>query len=555
MRTARRECGRFVALGNVWQVATSHWAAAQRLDYIWPVDVRTLMRRSAVFHSQYPAVVEAGFGDRPTRRLTYAEAWQRGLRLANGLLALGLQPGDRIGVLEDNTLESVDFFCGTAAANLVRVPLYPRNGPDAHRHMLSHTGCRAVVVSASYAEALDGIAEVVDSLEYVVVRDEGYEAWLAAQDDTDPDPAVSEDDWFIIRHTGGTTGPSKGVGYTHKMWLDAGRDWFYNFPPVELGDVCQHAGPVSHGSGYLFTPMWLSGGVNLLIPKFDVDEVIDIMERERVAYGFLVPAMLNAVVRHPEARNRDWSHLKCIQIGGAPIADDTALLAREVLGNVLYQGFGQTEALPITMMGPKEWFSQIEGSNPLRSAGRPLPFGDIEIVDPETAEALPIGAEGEIAIRCDGQMLGFWNNPEATAERMRDGWVLTGDIGKLDDNGYLYVLDRKDDMIISGGYNIWPAELENILTDHPDVVEAAVFGVPSERWGESPYAVVTVTKEATVTEAELIELCAEQLGSYKKPVAVELTTDELPKSPVGKLARKALREPHWVGHDRRVAGN
>ncbi len=515
------------------------------------------MRRSAVFHSQYPAVVEAGSpdGTRPTRRLTYAEAWDRGLRLANALLELGLEPGDRVGVLEDNTLESVDFFCGTAAANLVRVPLYPRNGPEAHQHMLDHTGCRALVVSESHAAAVDGLDDRVPSLEHIVVRDGGYEDWLASRPDHDPDPDVSPDDWFIIRHTGGTTGRSKGVGYTHKTWLDAGRDWFYNLPPVDIGDVCQHAGPISHGSGYLFTPMWLSGGVNLLIPRFDADEVIEIMEREQVAYGFLVPAMLNALVRHPTARDRDWSHLKCIQVGGAPIADDTALLARDVLGEVLYQGFGQTEALPITMMGPREWFSEVDGSNPLRSAGRPLPFGDIEIVDPDSGEALPLGTEGEIAIRCDGQMLGFWDDPEATATRMRDDWVLTGDIGKLDDNGYLYVLDRKDDMIISGGFNIWPAELENTLTDHPEVVEAAVFGVPSERWGESPYAVVTVGQGARVTPEELIQLCADELGSYKKPVAVELTTEELPKSPVGKLARKALREPHWAGHDRRVAGN
>jgi len=289
----------------------------------------------------------------------------------------------------------------------------------------------------------------------------------------------------------------------------------------------------------------LSGGTNLLVPKFDVDEVIESMEREKVAYGFLVPAMLNALARHPTARDRDWSHLKALQIGGAPTADDTALLAHEVFGDTLYQGYGQTEALPITMMGPHEWFGTVEGSNPLRSAGRPLPFGDIAIVDPDSAKELAIGEEGEIAIRCDGQMFGFWENPAATAERMNNGWVLTGDIGKLDANGYLYVLDRKDDMIISGGFNIWPAELENVLTNHPDVIEAAVFGVPSEKWGESPRAVVCVIEGATVTGDELIALCGDRLGSYKKPSAVDITT----------LARKVLREPHWEGHDRRVAGN
>jgi acyl-CoA synthetase (AMP-forming)/AMP-acid ligase II len=513
------------------------------------MDVRTLMRRSASFHADLPAVIESD------RRLTYGEAWSRGLRMANALLELGLQPGDRIGVLEDNTLESVDFFCAATAANLVRVPLYPRNAPSAHRHMLAHTGCRAVVVSESHADALAGATEEVPSLEHVIVRDDDYEDWLARQPDSDPDVPVREDDWFIIRHTGGTTGAAKGVGYTHKTWLDAGRDWFYAFPPVQVGDVCQHAGPISHGSGYFFTPIWLSGGVNLLLPTFDPPKVVEAMERERVAYGFLVPAMLNALAREPSAIGRDWSALKVLQIGGAPITDETARLGREVFGNVLYQGYGQTEAVPITMMGPDEWFSTVAGSDPLRSAGRPLPFGDLEIRDPETAATLPIGDEGEIAIRCDGQMIEFWDDPAATAERMVDGWVLTGDIGRLDHNGYLYVLDRKDDMIISGGFNIWPAELENVLTEHPAVIEAAVFGVPSDRWGESPFAVVCVGADAVVSEQELIDLCAERLGGYKKPTGVEIGHDELPKSPVGKLARKVLREPHWAGHERRVAGN
>jgi acyl-CoA synthetase (AMP-forming)/AMP-acid ligase II len=507
------------------------------------------MRRSAQYHSGHIAVIER------EHRLTFAEAWTRGLRMANALLDLGLEPGDRVGVLEDNTFESVDFFCGTAAANLVRVPLYPRNTRDAHVHMLAHTDCKAVVVSNNMAPALEGIVDDAPSLNHVIVRDHTYEDWLASHSSDDPDPQVSPDDWFIIRHTGGTTGLPKGVGYTHKSWLDAGRDWLYAWPPVVPGDVCQHAGPISHGSGYLFTPVWLSGGTNLLVPKFDPAEVIETMARERVTFGFLVPAMLNAIVRHPTVKDHDWSHLKVLQVGAAPIADDTALLAHEILGDCLYQGYGQTEAVPITMMGPSEWFGDVEGSQPLRSAGRPLPFGDIDIVDPDTAESLPLGSEGEIAIRCDGQMKGFWENPEATAERIRDGWVLTGDIGRIDQNGYLYVLDRKDDMIISGGFNIWPAELENVLTDHPDVVEAGVFGVPSERWGESPYAVVMVVEGATATAEELIALCADRVGSYKKPVGVDFTTEELPKSPVGKLARKVLREPHWQGHDRRVSGN
>ena len=226
----------------------------------------------------------------------------------------------------------------------------------------------------------------------------------------------------------------------------------------------------------------------------------------------------------------------------------------------LYQGFGQTEAVPVCMMGPEEWFSDVEGSQPLRSAGRALPFAYLQIRDPEDSmRQVPIGEVGEIAVRCDGQMSGFWNDPVATAERITpDGFVLSGDIGRLDRNGYLYVLDRKDDMIISGGFNIWPAELENVIAAHPAVVEVAVFAVPHERWGETPMAVCSVVDGIDVDDAKLAEeirkSCADQLGSYKKPTHVKLIAGPLPKSPVGKVQRKVLREPHWAGKDRRVAG-
>ncbi len=518
------------------------------------MDVTGLMRQSAQFNARRTAVVH---GD---RRLTFAEAWDRGVRMANGLLALGLEPGDRVGVLEDNSIEAQDLFAGAAIAGLVRVPLYARNSTESHEHMLAHTGCRAVVVSAAYAGDIEAVRPGVPSLEHVLVRDDGYDNWLAAQSDIDPMVTIQPDDWYIIRHTGGTTGKPKGVAYTHRSWIAAGRDWFYNFPPMQAGESCLHVGPISHGSGYLYTPTWLSGGCNVLLDHFDPTDTLDVMEAEGIGFMFLVPAMLNALARHPSAAGRDWSRLRVIQIGGAPITDETALLGREVFGSVLYQGYGQTEALPVCMMGPDEWFSEVEGSNPLRSAGRALPFAYLQIRDPEHPEvALPLGAEGEIAIKCDGQMLGFWDNDAATGERMtKDGFVLTGDIGRLDDNAYLYVLDRKDDMIISGGFNIWPAELENVIQDHPAVVEVAVVAAPHDRWGETPIALCVLAAGVEATEAvegEIITLCTDRLGSYKKPSRVEFRHEPLPKSPVGKLQRKVLREPFWVGFDRRVAGN
>ncbi|MEM7017938.1 MAG: AMP-binding protein [Pseudomonadota bacterium] len=488
------------------------------------------------------------------RRLTFTEAWQRGAQLANALLGFGLQPGDRIGVLEDNSIEAADFFHGTAIAGLVRVPLYPRNGREAHQHMLSHTGCRAIMVSEQYAHEVEGLINDIASLEHVLIRDSDYEAWLAKHDNTLPDITIAPEDNFIIRHTGGTTGPSKGVAYTHRAWLHAGRDWFYTFPPVEPGDRCLHLGPISHGSGYQYLPTMLAGGCNVMMDHFDVEKTLDVMEQESIAFMFVVPTMLNAIVRDNTARGRGFPKLKCMLVAAAPIADATALAARDVFGDVLYQGYGQTEVLPVAMMGPAQWFAEIAGSTPLRACGMPLPFAQIQIWDEENNE-LPRGEVGEIVAKSDGQMVGFWENEAATAKRIVNGWVKTGDMGRLDENGYLYIVDRADDMIISGGYNIWPMELENVIADHSEVVEVAVFGVPHEKWGETPYAVCVVGENHTVTEQDIIELCADRLGSYKKPGGASFQTDPLPKSPVGKIRRKDLREPFWEGHDRRVSGS
>ena len=240
------------------------------------MDVRGLMRRSAGFFRNDEAIVSG------ERRLTYYEAWRRGLRMANGLLGMGLQPGDRVGVLEDNSVEASDFFAGTAAANLVRVPLYPRNSRESHSWMLGHTQCRVVVVTEKYATDLAGLDEELPDLERIFVRDAGYEDWLASQSDSDPDVSVDPDDYYAIRHTGGTTGRSKGVPYTHRTWLAVSRDWFYNFPPVLPGDACMHLGPISHGSGYFFTPIWLSGGVNALVDRVHRDLALDVMVRQRI---------------------------------------------------------------------------------------------------------------------------------------------------------------------------------------------------------------------------------------------------------------------------------
>jgi acyl-CoA synthetase (AMP-forming)/AMP-acid ligase II len=512
------------------------------------MDVTGLMRRAAVFFADREAVVHG------TDRLTFAQAWERGCRMANGLIALGLKPGDRVAVLEDNSKEAADFFLGAGIANLVRVPLYPRNSREAHVHMVGHTGCKALVVGGNHAHEVEGIEAELPELEHVMVRGRDYERWLASQSPADPMVPIRPDDVYIIRHTGGTTGRSKGVAYTHKAWLACNRDWFYCFPTVEPGDANLHLGPISHGSGYHFVPVWIAGGANVMVDKFNPAEVVEIMEREKIAYMFAVPTMVNAINHVPGVEGRDWSHLKCMFIAAAPISDATALRAHQIFGDRIYQGYGETEALILSFMGPRQWFAEVKGSTPLRSCGLVMPFAEVEIWD-DNNKPVPLGSPGQIVARVDGQMTGFWNDPQGTAERMVDGWVLTGDIGTIDKNGYLYLLDRAADMIISGGFNIWPMELENAIASHPAVMEVAVFGIPDPRWGETPCAVVVPKTGQALDEAEVAQLCIEHLGSYKKPGKVVVRDEPLPKTPVGKIKRRELREPYWKGYTRRIAGS
>jgi acyl-CoA synthetase (AMP-forming)/AMP-acid ligase II len=503
------------------------------------LDVRSALRRSAGFHRDRVAIISDG------TELTYAGAWQRGIRFANAMRSLGARPGDRVAVLEDNCLASADFFLGTAIANLVRVPLYKRNSRQAHAHMLRETGCRILVAAHDAHAEVDGFADELPSLEHLIVRDDGYEDWLSRFPDDDPDPEVHPDDFHVIRHSAGTTGLPKGIAFSHRAWMNIERNWTSLLPPIELGDHSIHVGPISHGSGYLFLPTWLAGGCNVLEPRFNGPRLLELLSHYG-GYTFGVPTMISDLLSGATAAP-DLRKLKAFVVSGAPIHGPTALAARELLGPKLYQLYGQTECTPAAFMSPAEWFHDVAGSDPLRSCGRVMPYAELEIRD-ESNRPVPPGESGEIALRSDGQMVCIWGEPEMTAERLVDGWVLTGDIGTVDANGYLYLEDRKDDLIISGGFNIWPAELETAIIGMAGVREVAVFGVPHGTWGETPMAMVVREPGAAVLEADVVDRCVVALGSYKKPTVVEVMDTPLPRTPLGKVSRKALRARFWVDH-------
>ena len=390
------------------------------------INVRDAMRQSALWHREHLAIV---CGD---RQLTFAQAWERGLRFAQLLIAHDLQPHDRVAVLEENGLEASDFLLAAAIGNFVRVPLYKKNAPEAHAHMIRNTGCRILVVDERHLHEVQGVKESVPSLEHVVVRGDNYEQWLLEFPAVDPDPQIALDDYHVIRHSGGTTGLPKGMGFTHRAWMNMERDWTYRLPTLETGDACIHVAPISHGSGFLFIPIWISGGYNVLEPKFDGARSLDLLSSHG-GYMFAVPTLISDLVAKADNQNRSYDKLKAIVIGGSPMLPQTALRAREIFGPTLHQMYGQTEATPVVWMTSKEWFGKAEGSEPLIAAGKVMPFARIEIRDDKNKQ-LPPGEIGELALQCDGQIGEIWNAPELTAEKIVDGWVLTGDIGRIDEN-------------------------------------------------------------------------------------------------------------------------
>ena len=508
------------------------------------MDVPSLMRQAVRFNRKRRAIVFEG------RSWTFEEAWTRGIRIANALIGMGVTPGDRVAGVDDNSIGAVDLFLGAAIAGAVRVPLYARNARDSHAAMLRSTGTRVVFAEGHYEKDLAGVKEELPDLEHVVIRSDDYESWLESHSDVDPMIEVGPDDWYVIRHSSGTSGRPKGVGYTQDGWVANSRNWFIRLPTLTHDSVLAHAAPISHAAGYMFIPVWVAGGTNLLLRSFDARATLELIGDYGVTHMFLAPSMVAAMAADETSKDRDYGTLSCILTGGGPITDATIMASRATFGDVLHQVYGMTEATPITIMTPEDWYAEVDGSTPLRSAGKVLPYAQVDVRDVDSTEPVGAGEVGEIWCRCESQMTGYWNDPERSEGKLAQGWVRTGDIGRLDDNGYLYILDRMDDMIVSGGFNIWPAELETVIADHPAVKEVAVIGVPHEKWGESPLAICVVEDPDAVDAREIIDLVARRMGSYLKPTRVELVTDPLPKTLVGKLSRRTLRDPHWAGRQR-----
>lgn len=483
------------------------------------MDIGSLIRNAAKRFGDAPAL------ETEERTVSFREFDAATDRLGNDLLNSGLAPGDRVGVMLPNGIECLAVYYALAKAGLVRVALNEKDTEAQNIFKIDDASCRAVIHSGG-APTSSPTLEVVTSLDWIAAT-----AWTgSSQPCYHPrDPEAP----YRLGYTGGTTGDPKAVTLTMRGETAEISAFLIDLmPDIGPGDTMLHAAPIIHASGAFFLPAFARGARNRIMTKFDPSRWLEELERSRASYSFLVPTMIALVLDTPGVQDVDASSLRRLCWGASPIPPTVAERAQAVFGKVLAQTYGQAEApMAITVLQPDE-------HDRVGSAGRGYTLMEVAVMN-EDGRFLPEGEPGEVVTRGQVLMKGYWNKPELTAETIRDGWLHTGDIGYLDKEGYLYLVDRKNDKIISGGSNVYPREVEDVLNAHPAVREAAVVGIPDDTWGELIHAVVAVRQDATAEE--ILAFVAERVPSYKRPRSLEIWP-ELPKSHAGKILRRTVRQ-------------
>ena len=481
-------------------------------------------------------------------RLTYAETWARVRRLAGELARLGVGRGTRVAALNVNSHRYVEAYYATALLGGVFIPLNYRAKPPELEHMLATGRPRVVFVGERYLDLVESVRSkppVLIAFDRPARGYPGYEELLAGAAEHDEEAEVEDDDVAILMYTSGTTALPKGVMLTHQDFTA------YVTANVELADGTPRGAallcvPLYHiaGATNMMTTLW-TGRRLVLVPQFDPRGWLEVVERERITHAFLVPTMLKRLLDEPDLERRDLSSLQILSYGGAAMPFPVIRRAIERFPkNVGFvNAFGQTETTStLTILGPDD--HRLEGTpgevekrtKRLTSIGRPLPDVEVQIVG-DDGTVLPAGEVGELCVRTSRVMKGYAGGESPL---VRDGWLPTRDMGWVDEDGYLYIAGRKDDMIIRGGENIAPAEVEATLQSHPAVEEAAVIGVPDLEWGQRVAAFVVVRPGASLTGEALGDFCRQRLASFKKPEVIRFVA-ELPKNPMGKILRRDLR--------------
>jgi acyl-CoA synthetase (AMP-forming)/AMP-acid ligase II len=492
------------------------------------------------------------FGD---RRHDWTEFRDRVSRLAAGLKSLGVAAGDRVAILALNSDRYLEYYVTAPWAGAVVVPLNTRWSESELAYALNDSGATTLFLDDAFLKHAGALLGQVGSLRQVVYLGEhttppgliGHEALIEGNVPF-ADAGRGGEDMAGIFYTGGTTGFSKGV-----LWASAMA--FLSVIGTGANKVVLHAAPMFHLADVAsIMAAMITGDAHAIIPFFSAEGVLDAIERYRVTDVLLVPTMINMLVSHPKIAETDVSSVERLSYGGSVIPE--AVLRRAIAafpGCRFMQAYGQTELSPCaTLLGPE--FHVLDGPNAgrLTSAGRPCACNELEIVDPNDVEA-PRGTVGEIRCRGPNTMLGYWNKPQETAAALRDGWVYTGDAGYMDDEGFVYIVDRLKDMIVSGAENVFSAEVENAVFNHPAVAQCAVVAIPSAEWGEAVHAIVILKEGQAATAEEIIAHCRREIAHYKCPRSVEFRTEPFPLSGAGKVLKRELRAPYWENRERQVS--
>ncbi|HWZ53713.1 MAG TPA: long-chain-fatty-acid--CoA ligase [Candidatus Acidoferrales bacterium] len=496
-------------------------------------------------------------------RLTYAQFADRARRLAGGLQSLGVAPGDRVAFLSLNCHRLIEAYYGVLEAGAVLLPLNIRLAPHELAFILRDAGVKILFVGKEFLDLADAFRKDTPGIEDFVLLEgvpqaewlakNNYEEILAAAKPVRSDfMKVDEDSVAELFYTSGTSANPKGVMLTHRNVYLHAMCVALAFD-TRLNSVELHTIPLFHANGWgVAHSLTLQGGTHVMVQRFETREVFRLIQDEKVQSCSLVPTMATALVNCPERSKYNLSTLNRVVIGGAASSPTLVREVEQVLGCTCFSGYGLTETSPMLSISPMKPWLRWEGDQ--RYAGQAMtgyaaPAMELRIVDANDVDVAHDGvAIGEIVARTDGVMKGYWGDPEATREALRGGWFHTGDMATINEEGYILIVDRKKDIIVSGGENISSLEIEKALLAHPSVYEIAVVPVPDERWGEVPKALVVLKPGLEATEAELLEFCRTRVARYKAPRTVEFL-ESLPKTGTGKILKKELRKKYWQGRE------
>ena len=486
------------------------------------------------------------------RLFTYAELEERTARVATALLAAGLQKGDRVAWIGKNSDLYFTLFYGAARAGIVMAPIGWRLSPTEWAYVVNDTKAKIVFTGPGFEKVPDQLAGKLEHAPRIIGADEARA--LIANTPRAPFNPSRQDDAVLQLYTSGTTGNPKGAVLSNRNLFALRKhsnEADMPYTKWEDDEAVLVAMPCAHIGGTGLGIMALAAGLpGIILAEFNPDGVFDAVEHHGVTRFFIVPAALQMLLMHPRCASVDYSRLKYILYGAAPIPLELLRQCIKMFGADFIQAYGMTETTGTICMLPPEDHDP-EGNARMRSAGKALPGVEIRILGPD-GQSVPTGEVGEVVTRSSNNMIGYWNLPEATAKTMTaDGWIHTGDAGYLDEDGYLFIHDRMKDMIISGGENVYPAEVESAIFGHPAVQEVAVIGIPDQKWGETVKAVVVPKPGMSVEEADIIAWARERIAAFKAPRSVDVI-EALPRNASGKILRKDLRAPYWEGYERMV---